>query len=90
MYNSAFFPWVVSHLNYIGWPVVLGFTYKMLRFVFKAGRVFTLACQRILDGEQTLHLVATNHLPHLQVEMEKSNEILEAIRDDLRALMVKE
>lgn len=90
MYNSAFFPWVVSHLNLIGWPVAIGFTYKLLRFVFKAGQTVSVVCQRILDGEDTLHKVATNHLPHLQLAMEDTNETLKAIREDLRLLMVKE
>lgn len=97
MYNTAAFAWVVSHLALIGWPAVLYAAYRIIVMCFKVGRSATLIVQRVLTGEETLHLLASNHLPHLQIEMEKTNTHLEQtnatlknIRDDLRLLMVKD
>lgn len=80
------YQWVGDHLAQIlGWGlVVLGF-YKTSRFFAQAGVTFAEVGRRVLVGESTLHLVATNHLPHLQLEMEKVNATLVGLRDDLRS-----
>lgn len=89
MYNSAFFPWVVSHLNFIGWPVVLAAMYKLLRFLFKAGRAMTIFQQRVLNAEDTLRLLATNHIPHVQMAIEDSNKHLAEISTTLKLVLAR-
>lgn len=50
----------------------------------------TVVEQRVLKAEETIHLMATNHLPHLEMAINDTNKILTGIREDLRILMVKE
>jgi len=90
MYNSAFFPWVVSHLNFIGWPLVFGLGYKILVFLFRAGRVMTVVEQRVLKAEDTIHLMATNHLPHIQVAIEESNKHLAVISHGIEKVLIRQ
>ena len=42
------------------------------------------AIQRV---EATLQTVANNHLNHIQSEVEKTNELLAGVRDDLRLVL---
>lgn len=79
------YQWVGDHLTQIfGWGLITAAFYKASRFFALAGVTFAEVERRVLLGETTLHLVATNHLPHLQLEMEKMNGTLTGLRDDLR------
>jgi len=60
---------------------------------FYAGSMFTIVKERVLEGEKTLVTMATNHLPHLQVELEKQNAstlithaLLTEVRDGIRGI----
>jgi hypothetical protein len=97
MYTSVPFDWLSNHLHLIGWPTLIYACYRIIKVTFRFGRAATLVEQRVLDGEATLHLVATNHLPHLELAMQDTNksvqnmhETLRGLRDDLRMLMVKD
>lgn len=89
MYNVAFLQWIVSHLNFVGWPLVFACIYKLLRFLFKAGRVLTVVEQRVLKAEDTIHLMATNHLPHVQQAVEESNKHLSEISTTLKLVLAR-
>jgi hypothetical protein len=88
MNNSAFLPWVVSHLQYIGWPTLIFTCYKLLRFIFKTGTLATVFIQRVLKAEDTITLMSVNHLPHIEQAVNKSNELLVDIREELRLVRV--
>jgi hypothetical protein len=62
-----FFAWLSDHFALIAWPTVCVFIWK-LRGVLIDYR------DRFKKAEETVELLATNHLPHLQVELEKINE----------------
>ena len=68
------FAWLSDHIQLIGWPTII-------IFVWKASYKITKYVTRLEDSEEalkntssTLNLVTTNHLPHMQVELEKLNE----------------
>lgn len=97
MYLTAPISWVVTHLQFIGWPAIFYTLYRILLFCFRAARTLTIVEQRVLKGEETIFLMANNHLPHIQKASEDTNlsiislhETLRGVRDDLRMLMVKE
>ena len=88
------FAWFFSH-----WPT-LAVLLVILILLWKFGKAFTAVSLWINDfitgfqkAEVTLDKVATNHIPHLQMELEKANggiaktnEHLEGLRDDIRRL----
>lgn len=88
--NPSTWSWLAFHLQVIGWPAVLYGVYRIIVVCFRVGRAATLIEQRVLEGEKTLYLMATNHLPHLQMELEKSNTTMQGIRDDLKLIMTKD
>ena len=70
-----FLSWIATN-----WQAVLGWT-TGFTLLYKGGKIFAnLAVsfndvrERFSKAEATLQIVATNHLPHLQVEMEKMNK----------------
>lgn len=85
--NNAAYVWIVSHLAIIGWPAVFFAIYKLLQFLFKAGRIGTIVEQRVLKAEDTIHLMATNHLPHIQMAIEESNKHLADISTHLKLVL---
>lgn len=96
MFNTAPFVWAVSHFSYIGWPTFIFACYRVFRFFYKLGCSVTLLIQRVLKGEETIQLMAVNHLPHIQAALEdinakteQTNEILRALRDDLQDVRVR-
>lgn len=92
MDNSALLPWVVSHLKYLTIPMLItlvGIFYKLFVFILKIGRVAVIVEQRVLKAEQTIHLMATNHLPHIQTAVEESNKHLSSMNELLRMVLVR-
>lgn len=80
--------WIVEHwasLVFIGTAALI--VYRFLKGWTSIVAWFHTSWNRFENSESTIHLIATNHLPHLQVEMEKVNEHLAGIRDDLRFVM---
>jgi len=72
--NLTWLSWIGSH-----WQALLAWLTGIIT-LSKAGRFFArgaISIGKVFDrfetAEQTLVLLATNHLPHLQVEMEKLN-----------------
>lgn len=88
--NTTPLSWVLSHLSVIGWPAILYAAYRIIVACIKIGRAATLVEQRVLKGEETLYLLATNHIPHVEMAIQEGNKELRGIREDLKILMVKE
>lgn len=74
--------WLDAH-----WQALLGWLTGLITLA-KVGKYFTKMAisvnrvfERFEEAEQTLHLLATNHLPHLQTEMERMNEGIADLQD---------
>lgn len=89
MDNTAFVSWVVSHLAFIGWPVFFTVSYKLMRFIFKAGRTLIVVEQRVLKAEETIYLMANNHLAHIQQAVEETNKHLTSIGKNLELALIR-
>lgn len=90
-----FFQWMADN-----WTVVCAWI-GGLYTLYKAGSIvtalivfFTSLTSRFKNAENMLSLLSTNHLPHLQAELEKLNEgqekandTLASIREDLRLVL---
>ncbi len=93
-----FFQWIANNWQTVcAWIGGLYTLYKLGSVVTAVVGFFTSITSRVKEAESTLSLMATNHLPHLQAEMEKvnakqerTNEILSEIKDDLRLVLFKE
>lgn len=86
-------PWLIDHVSSFGWGAVIYACYRVVRATFYAGSMFTIVKERVLEGEKTLVTMATNHLPHLQIELEKQNthaetthKLLAELRDGIKDL----
>jgi len=64
-----FLVWVSDHIQLFGWPSLIVLTWKI------SGRFFDFK-KRLENTETTVQLLATNHIPHLQAELEKLNEAI--------------
>jgi hypothetical protein len=77
-----------------GWSTGLYLVYHIGRFfTFVILKIQSVA-SRFMKAEETLTIMATNHLPHIQSELEKSNirseqnnQVLIDIRGDLRKVL---
>lgn len=80
---STPYEWVASHFNLqsVGWTAGIYFLYRAIKFVVIAVSAAIRGRDRVLTAEGTLTLIATNHLPHLQVELEKINTVLDKIAE---------
>jgi len=90
-----FFSWIADN-----WQAVCAWA-TGIYLVFHIGRFFTAVVlainstvRRVLEAESTLTSMATNHLPHIQLELERNNntlihtnKILEDMRDDLQKVL---
>lgn len=73
--------WIAANWTHIvGWGGVLLFLYRG----YKVLRNFEGYGNDLQTVRQDLSLVMTNHLPHLQKELEHTNENLEGLRTDVR------
>lgn len=77
--------WLLSHFGLIAWPAVVAGAWK-LSSILKGYR------DRAEKVESTVELIATNHLPHIQSELEKVNTSLDGgfqrIADGLTHLLL--
>lgn len=82
-----FFQWIAIH-----WQVVCGWL-TGLYILARYGRALTnliLSVNSIVlrfeNAERTLGLLATNHLPHIQAELEKNNVLMASMDDTLKKI----
>jgi len=73
--SSAWLVWLDAHWEHLlGWITGIFTISKVLRIFARVTISVNDVFERFLAAEQTLTLVATNHLPHLQAEMERMND----------------
>jgi hypothetical protein len=85
--------WASDHWTQLG---ILGAVLAFFSRIHTAANKI-LGYGDIIEGSQgTLNLMMSNHLPHLQTELEKANATLiglrednQGLRNDLRALLTK-
>lgn len=90
-----FFQWMATNWTAVcAWIGGLYSLYKLGSIVTAIIGLFTSISNRFKEAEDTLTRMATNHLPHIQAELEKfntqkerTNEILAEVRDDLRLVL---
>jgi hypothetical protein len=64
---------VASHLPAIvGWSSLAYGCFKVTAFFVRVGRTAESISTRVVKAEETVHLIANNHLSHLQDSMEQS------------------
>lgn len=75
--------WFASHwMELVGWGVVVAFlrkAYVVVNRVVKYG-------ESIDSAKDDLQLIKTNHLAHIQIELESVNENLQGMREDFKDL----
>jgi hypothetical protein len=73
-----------------GWITGLFFLFRLLRGFTKIVLDISSVVQRCKDAENTLALMATNHLPHMQIEFERISKTLDSMDTTLRKIYDKE
>lgn len=58
--------WISDHFSLIAWPTVVIMAWKLSATL----RGYK---DRFEKAEETIETIATNHLPHMQIELEKLN-----------------
>lgn len=87
--------WVASNSRQLAaWGGAIYGLYRVVRATFSLSGAASAVKDRAVKSEATIHLLATNHLPHLQAELEKqnhatvrTNELLEGLREDNQAII---
>lgn len=75
MHFSALYVWLDAHWEHLlAWITGILTLSKILKIFAKVTISINGVFERFLAAEKILTLVATNHLPHLQVEMERLND----------------
>jgi hypothetical protein len=75
--------WASEHWTQL---VALSALFFFLYRVYLVVRKFLLYPEAIISTEKNLNIMMTNHLPHLQVELEQVNSNLAGVRDDFKEL----
>lgn len=75
------FGWLSDHWGtLLGWSALVTFLY---RGYLVLQRILGLG-ESIATAKNDIELLKTNHLPHLQAEVEKVNENLTGLREDIK------
>ena len=83
-----FFSWIADNWQAVcGWSGGLYLAYHIGRVFVAVVLAINSGVARIKQAEITLSTMSTNHLPHIQFELEKTNDVLADIRADLRKVL---
>ena len=90
-----FFSWIADNWQAVcAWATGIYFTYHLCRGIVGLVLALNSLVSRVAVAEKTLTSMAINHLPHLQLELERNNntlditnKILEDMRDDLQKVL---
>ena len=75
------FGWLSDHwAPLLGWSALVTFLYR----VYLGLQKIVGLGESIATAKADLELIKTNHLPHLQTEVEKVNENLMGLREDIK------
>ena len=91
----TFFQWIANNWETVCyWAGGLYAMYKIGSMVTAVATFLYSVVSRFKNAETTLNLLATNHLPHIQAELERvsgaqsrTNDILSEIKEDLRLVL---
>jgi len=73
--------WMAAHwAQLIGWSAVATFMYRFYTWL----RKLVSFGEGIESTRDDTRLIMTNHLPHIQAELEKVNENISGLREDLK------
>ena len=89
--------WIISNWQTVGgWATVLVVLYRIGAVIARAVTGLNMAVTRFRNSEETLQqvqgtveLLATNHLPHILAELQKTNEHLSDMKDDFRLVLLQ-
>ena len=92
---QSFFQWMsINWTTICAWGAGFYAMYKIGSVITAVASFVVTVTSRFKNAESTLSLLASNHLPHLQAELEKfnskqdrTNEVLSEIREDLRLVL---
>ena len=74
--------WLATNWMYIvGWAALLTFAYKGYRII---NNVLSYG-MAITELRSDMDVIKNNHLPHVQEELQKMNENITGLREDLKA-----
>lgn len=77
--NPSPFEWVSTHIQLIGWPAICYVIWKVRGFL-------TSVTNRACNVESQVNLAMTNHLPHIQSSLERTEGLLRE-RENILASM---
>lgn len=84
LFLSTFGPWLTL-IPVVGWVLLIIVAVK-LSWKFSAFAVFSKTfLTKTEQVEDTVNLLATNHLPHLQIGIDANTSAIENMREDLLA-----
>ena len=89
MQSSGYAPlvWLASHWQAIcGWVSAIFLGFKVLRWITRTTQWTQDLKERAETAESTISLLATNHLPHMQMALEQNNRILNDQTDQLERM----
>lgn len=75
--------WLLAHFNYIAWPAVVVASWRVSSVLKGYKDRFGANEATINATKETIEKIATNHLPHMQAELEKINTALDTGFDRL-------
>ena len=85
--SMKFFQWIVDNWQSVcGWVTGGYLVYRVGRFFTSVVLSVTSVVERFEKAENVLNLVATNHLPHLQIELEKTNATMTSMDQTLKKM----
>lgn len=80
-YNIAL-KFILDNFHVIGWLGLITITWKLRGKFNELVDSLKAAADHSRAAEQEIKLVATNHIPHLQVELETLNKGVQDLRSD--------
>lgn len=84
---QSFFHWLDANWAFIaGLCTALYFIFRIVQFFADIVIKVNSVVERFEAAESTLVTVATNHLPHIQAELEKTNDTMTSMDETLKKI----
>jgi hypothetical protein len=77
--NLPPYEWIFQHLQVIGWPTLCYAVWRVTRF-------FTIVEGRVLNAEDHVVNMATNHFPHMEASLQNQDVLLKSMDGSLKAI----
>jgi hypothetical protein len=83
-----FFHWLDANWQFIcGLCTAIYFIYRIGKFFADIVLKINSVVERFEAAETTLVTVATNHLPHIQAELEKTNQTMMSVDETMKKIL---